>query len=152
MSFARGLFILPAGAGSASYDNSVYIGDGCFFNGTCNLVLAESNNSINIGANCLFSSGITFNTSDSHPVFLLEGGYRLNKSSSINIGEHVWIGNNVHFLKGSGIKNDSIIGAHSVVTKFFNESNIAIAGNPSKIIHHGVTWRQDARIQNIYEK
>lgn len=69
-----GIFILPAGSGSPSLNNSVHIDEGCFFNGACNLILAESSNSINIGKNCLFSSGITFNTSDSHSVFLLEGG------------------------------------------------------------------------------
>lgn len=42
------IFILPAGSGSPSSENSVYIGKECFFNGVCNLVLAESNNSINI--------------------------------------------------------------------------------------------------------
>ncbi len=141
--------ILPAGSGSPSYDNHVYIGNKSFFNGNCSLILAESNTTINIGENCLFASGITCNTSDSHPMFLLEDGQRINKASSINIGNHVWIGNNVHMLKGSGIGNDSVIGSHAIVTKFFDESNVAIAGNPAKIIRQGIDWRQDARIERI---
>ena len=139
----------PAGSGCPSYNNSVHIGDNCFFNGDCSLILAENNNAINIGENCLLAPGITFNTSDSHPVFSLKDGTRLNASKSINIGKHVWIGSNVHLLKGSGVGDDSVIGAHSVVTKYFNESNIALGGNPSKVIKRDVDWRQDARIERI---
>ena len=141
--------IIPAGSGAPSYSNSVYIGDNCFFNGDCSLILAENNNAINIGENCLLASGVDFNTSDSHPVFSLSDGKRLNVSKSINIGSHVWIGSNVHLLKGSGIGNDSVIGAHSVVTEYFNESNVALGGNPAKVIKRDVDWRQDARIERI---
>lgn len=141
--------IIPAGSGAPSYSNSVYIGDNCFFNGDCSLILAENNNAINIGENCLLASGVDFNTSDSHPVFSLSDGKRLNVSKSINIGSHVWIGSNVHLLKGLGIGNDSVIGAHSVVTKYFNESNVALGGNPAKVIKRDVDWRQDARIERI---
>lgn len=143
------ILILPAGSGCASYNNSVYIGNECFFNGSCSLILAENNNHIHIGESCLFAHNITINTSDSHPVFSIESGERLNDSASVKIGNHVWVGSSAHFLKGSGVGNNSVVGAHSVVTKFFGESNIAIGGNPARVVRKEIDWRQDARVKRI---
>ena len=52
----------------------------------------------------------------------------------------MWCGREVRILKNASIGNDSIIGASSVVTKNFADSNIAIGGNPAKIIKRNITW------------
>ena len=61
---------------------------------------------------------------------------------SIIIGDRVWIGTQATILKNAQIANDTIIGARSVVTKKFDKSNIAIAGNPAKIIKENVAWKK----------
>jgi acetyltransferase-like isoleucine patch superfamily enzyme len=43
-------------------------------------------------------------------------------------------------LKGSFIKDNSIIATGSVVTKAFEESNVIIAGSPAKIVKENVSW------------
>lgn len=52
---------------------------------------------------------------------------------SINIGNGVWIGNNVTILPGTCIGNKCIIGAGSVI-KSKIEDYCMVAGNPAKVI------------------
>jgi acetyltransferase-like isoleucine patch superfamily enzyme len=55
-------------------------------------------------------------------------------------GEHVWVGTKVVCLKGTEISDNSVVGAASVVNNKFDETNVVIAGSPSKIVKHGVGW------------
>ncbi len=50
------------------------------------------------------------------------------------IGKNCWIGMNSVVLPGVELADNIIVGAGSVVTKSFKESNIVIAGNPAKKI------------------
>ena len=45
--------------------------------------------------------------------------------------------------KNVRIADNSIIGAHAVVTKSFSEKNSVIAGNPAKIVKQGVEWHRE---------
>ena len=47
--------------------------------------------------------------------------------------------------KGVSIKQDTIIGTGSVVTKPFDESNVVIAGTPAKIVKRNVVWDVDKK-------
>lgn len=94
---------------------------------------------IEIGEDCLFSSNIIFRTGDSHSVLNLEGA-RINPSKKIMIGDHVWIGQNCFIGKGSEVAQNSIVGACAVVTRKFDRKNIAIAGNPAKIVKENIDW------------
>lgn len=89
----------------------------------------------------IFTSYI--NTSDYHGIFDASTGERLNKARSIYIGDKVWLAPFVTVLKGTTIKNDSVVGTHSVVTKAFDESNVVIAGNPARIVKHNICWKNE---------
>lgn len=119
-------------------NNSVKIGNNTTIHGTTGLACIEGSR-IDIGEDCMFSSNIGFRTGDSHSVLDLEGN-RINPSKNISIGNHVWIGNGCYIGKGAAVADNSIVGAHSVVTKKFDKSNIAIGGNPAKVIKENVNW------------
>ncbi len=51
----------------------------------------------------------------------------------VTIGDNVWIGGNATILPGVTIGDNVVIGAGSVVTKDV-PSNVAVAGNPARII------------------
>lgn len=94
---------------------------------------------ITIGKDCLISGNIYFRTGDSHSVLdMLEN--RINPSKSIRICDHVWIGQSVIITKGVYIAEHSVVGIGSVVTRKFDECNIAIAGNPAKCIKQKINW------------
>ena len=115
------------------------IGSGFVFN-------PHSNTQIKIGDNCMLSSDISIRNTDGHPIYDINTNECLNKvkaGSSIEIGNHVWIGASTTILKNSAVPDDSIVGTQAVVTKKYTEPNIAVAGNPAKVVKQGITWTRE---------
>lgn len=102
--------------------------------------IADNNNRIIVGKDCLFSAGIIIRASDGHSV-LDEKGNRCNRGANIEIGNRVWVGYGVTVLKGCTIGDDSIIGAESLLPgKEEYPAMSVIAGMPAKVIKQGCHW------------
>lgn len=95
--------------------------------------------SINIGNDCMFSSGINVRTGDSHSILDINKN-RINPSKDVSIGDHCWIGMHSIILKGSTLHTGTIVGAGSIVSKEINCGNCIIAGVPAKVIKENVDW------------
>lgn len=121
---------------------ALFIGKDNYMNNIISLIPAEMKNII-IGADGLFSFGISVNTSDSHPLYSMTDNTRINHSSSVFIGDHVWLGQSAIILKGCRIGSGAVIGAGSVVPKKTIPSNCAASGNPAKIIRRNVFYTGD---------
>ncbi len=102
------------------------------------MLLSEKN--IIIGDQCLFSHTIWFRNADPHLIYDNITNKRINTTQSIYIGDHVWVGQEVAFLKKSFVASGSIIGTKSVVTKLCY-SNTINAGNPIKQVKENISWR-----------
>lgn len=122
-------------------NNEIRIGEHCSFAGNVQLACIEGTK-IEIGKDCMFSANISIRTGDSHAVTDLQHN-RINPSRSVQIGDHVWVGNTVLMTKGAAIGAHSIVGTGSVVTHKFEEDHIVIAGNPAKAVKRGVSWERD---------
>lgn len=83
-----------------------------------------------IGEDCMFSSNISIWTSDGHAIFDKEGKL-INVGGDVIIGDHVWVGHGVKFLKKTFINNDSVVGSSSLVTKQFSEKKYNYCWIPS---------------------
>jgi acetyltransferase-like isoleucine patch superfamily enzyme len=105
-------------------------------------ILCQESCNVEIGEWCMFSRDIEIRTTDAHSVVDVKTRQRINKPTSVKIGNHVWVGVGSLISKGSQIPNDSIVGAYSFVNKKFTEENVLIAGTPAKIVRHGVTWNR----------
>ncbi|BEV01863.1 hypothetical protein NSDW_29570 [Novosphingobium olei] len=117
------------------------IGRGFSIGSRGRLILANSGNVMEIGDNCMFSSGITLRGGEyPHLLFDKNTGEYLDVSDGIFIGNHVWIGEGVFVSKAVTIPHECIVGAKSVVTKRFEEENCVIAGNPARIVKRGIQW------------
>lgn len=103
----------------------IRIGDNSGFSG----VAISAANSIVIGRNVMIGANVTITDTDWHSV--KAGG--AVKSENIMIGDNVWIGLNSTVLKGVEIGENSVIGAHSLVTRSI-PSNCIAGGNPCKVI------------------
>lgn len=121
--------------------NSVTIGSKTTFYGRTDLAAIEGT-SITIGEDCMFSGNIQIRTGDSHSI-INRNGNRINYSKNISIGSHVWFGANIICLKGSNIPNNCIVGAGSILSSSYENSNSIIVGNPAKIIRSDVNWTRD---------
>jgi len=117
---------------------SIELGEHTRILGKTHLAAIEGT-SIKLGKDCLFSSDVHFRTGDSHSILDLQGR-RINGSEDIRLGDHVWVGTKVTCLKGTVIPGHCIVGAGSLVTRKFEETNCVIAGVPAKTVKTGVDW------------
>lgn len=132
-------------------NQSVFIGDD-FSCGGCEIQMNDGHEKLTIGNDCLFSWGIKMRTSDGHSVVDIATNKAINLPKDVGIGNHVWVGEDVRFLKGARIPENTIIGAGAVVTKFFSDDDSfsVIGGFPAKVMKRGVTW--DRRMPFEYNK
>ena len=121
-------------------DAKLVIGKNVKLNHRCHIGVMKS---VKIGNDVLFASNV-FISDHTH------GSYSGNMQSNpfqppndrgivcgdVEIGDRVWIGENVAVLLGVSIGESSIIGANSVVTKDIPSFSIAV-GSPAKVIK---TW------------
>lgn len=103
-----------------------------------------------IGDNGLFSWGIKIRTSDGHSVVDMVTNEAINLPKNVYIGDKVWVGEDVSFLKGAIIPEDCVVGSRSVVTKPFVDPNCVIAGFPAKVVKENIRW--DRRKPSDYNK
>ena len=107
--------------------------------GDCLLQVGEGS-IIKIGNNCMFAGGISIRNSDFHAIYEINTKELLNPGADIIVEDHVWIAFGVTLLKGVKISQNSVVGAGSIVTKKFLDSNVVIAGNPGKIVRTNINW------------
>ena len=82
----------------------------------------------------MFSPGSKLVDNDSHRISIdISERRKPPNSAPIIIHDNVWVGMNSLILKGVEIGQNSIVAAHSVVTRNVPE-NTLVAGNPAKII------------------
>ena len=114
---------------------------------TCNgltTTIWSDDSFLDVGEGCMFSYGINITLGDGHIIRDLKSNKIINKKGSLKIGPHTWVGKYATILgKDSVIGPNNIIGANSVVTKSFEKSNVAIAGNPAKIVKENVVWESE---------
>lgn len=122
--------------------NVIRIGERTTLCGAIQLATIEGT-SIEIGRDCLFSSKIDIRTGDSHSIVKKGTNDRINKSKSIAIGNHVWLGTGVTILKGTEIADNCVVGAASLLCKKYAEENCAIAGVPGKEVRSNVDWLRE---------
>lgn len=125
-------------------NDSIKIGNNCSM-GPIRFYISQKNTNIIIGDDCMFSSDITMQIPDGHIIYGKDTKKILNnKNYTINVGNHVWIGRGVYVLKNTKIRDNSIIGSRSVVTREFDEKHVAIAGNPADIIKREIDWDRES--------
>lgn len=126
-SLSKGISI--RNSGTVSFGNNFYC--------NCNMSIICSKN-ITFGDDCILGWNVHIRDCDGHSLF--QNGERINPSKDIQIGNHVWIGQDVKILKGSVIPENSVIAMNSCVTKSFTGSRIIIGGYPAKVIKQNVDW------------
>ena len=115
-------------------DNQVFKIGNNFSCGGLEVQMNDGDETCTIGDDGLFSWGIKIRTSDGHSVVDLATDEAINIPKNVHIGDRVWVGEDVRFLKGAEIPQDCVVGSCAVVTKKFNQTNCVIAGFPASIV------------------
>jgi acetyltransferase-like isoleucine patch superfamily enzyme len=113
---------------------------------------ATEGTTINIGDDVMFSTGNQVRADDGHPIFDVESGRRVNVSTSITIGAHVWLGRTAAVLAGGRIGDGSVIGYGAVVTRPIPNNCIAV-GVPARVIKRNIAWERPhlSRVEPYYK-
>lgn len=132
---------------------SVLIGEKFSNNPPLKIYCVEPYTTLSIGNDCMLSWNVTIHCIDHHAI--TQNNKLINHSTSVTIGNHVWIGHYAIILKNSYIPDNSIIAAGAIYTSSsFKEKNISsnnqnkgyiFAGNPAKCIKTGnFTWHRES--------
>lgn len=121
-------------------NNVIKIGDKTTVSGKTQFSTIEGTQII-VGEDCMFSSNIIVQTGDSHTI--LQDGKRINTSSDIVIGNHVWVGTRTTLLKGTTVADNSIVGACALVNNKFLQRGCIVAGVPAKVVKTDIHWERD---------
>ncbi|KAE9530130.1 acyltransferase [Testudinibacter aquarius] len=128
------------GAVRLGHNCEVSIGDHTSSTNPVYVTCAEGTKLI-IGNDCMFSTNNQIRTDDSHPIYDVNSGRRINPSRDIVIGDHVWIGYGVTISAGTQIGSGSVVGAYSFVRNQF-PNNCVIAGVPARVVKKDVFWER----------
>lgn len=102
---------------------------------------ATEGTTIAVGEDVMFASENQVRADDGHPIFDVRSGKRLNVSTSIRIGDHVWLGRFSTVLGGARIGSGSVIGYGSIVTGRF-PNNCIVAGVPARVVRTDIAWER----------
>jgi len=111
---------------------AIIVGDGVALNGTS----ITSRRRIEIGCGTMIAANVVIVDSDFHQHWPPEGrfyGLGVENDRPVVIGCNVWIGMGSLILKGSTIRDNSIIAAGSVVTGAI-PPNVMAAGAPARVL------------------
>lgn len=97
---------------------------------------------IRIGKDCMFSANIDIRNGDSHTIYSIIDGTRINNASDIVIGNHVWLTRNVSVLKGAVIAANCVVGHSSVVSGVCDSENSVYAGIPARKMKGNINWKK----------
>lgn len=125
----------------ANKNSNVYIGKNT---SAVDLKVFCNNSEFICGEDCMFSSGVTIQTSDQHGIVDISQGKIINNNfRSVVLGDHVWIARDCTLMSGANVGEGSIIGARSVVTNNIGDKVLAV-GSPAKVIKENYTWSRSS--------
>jgi acetyltransferase-like isoleucine patch superfamily enzyme len=121
-------------------DATVEIGDNVSSTGLC-IVSAVEGVTVTIGNDVMIASQNQIRADDGHPIFDIHTGKRVNPSTSITVGNHVWLGAGSTVLAGGTIGDGTVIGFGSIVTGKIPNNCIAV-GAPARVVRRDVAWER----------
>lgn len=116
----------------------ILIGNNVHTSGPMHIACIEGK-TVSIGERCMFAGNLVIRTSDSHSI-INEQNRRINVAKDVNVGNHVWTGQQVFVLKGAKIGDNCVVGTNTVVTGKYFKNNSVLVGNPARIVKENINW------------
>lgn len=104
--------------------------------------MMDDDSQIYIGEGCLFSNDTEFWAADGHSVIDASDNSLLNRGPyKIQIGNHCWIGLRSIITKNSILGNNNIVGAGTIISGKYEDTNTAIVGPKAKVVRSNISWK-----------
>lgn len=134
---------------TANFQATIQVGERCqvvfgediTMTGICQVTTAEATNVI-IGNDVMIARDVIIRTHDSHPIFDVTSGLRVNPAESVHIGNHVWLADRSAIFGGATIGDGSVVGFGSLVTGRIDNNQVA-AGVPARGVRSNVGWARN---------
>ena len=120
---------------------TVNIKNGTTFEGT-NILLAENDNYIIIGEDCMFALNTCILASDFHSIIDCKSGKRINTQKGVKLNNHIWVATNALILKNTSVGSNTVIGAGSIVSGNL-PNNCIVCGIPAKVVKKNINWARE---------
>lgn len=127
--------LLRVGGGSA-----IRIGDNVSTTSTL-FASAVEGASITIRDDVMIASHVQVRTDDSHGIYDVTTGARINPAQDIVVGQHVWLGYDSVVLGGVHIGAGSVLGIRSIATRDI-PNNCVAAGAPARVVRRDIAWER----------
>lgn len=110
--------------------------------------ICDSAESIVVGDDCMFSSGVILRVSDGHSIWQAGGSKRISTPKSVLIHPHVWLGNSTRVSKGAIVGMGTTVGQMSLVTGRLAPHSI-YGGVPARLLRSESEWSRTDRYEDI---
>ena len=115
------------------------IGNNFATNKKCSLLC---DGDMRIGNDVLLGWKVNIRDSDGHIIYDNITKVKNPIQKDVTIGNHVWVASCVDILKGTEIRDNSVIAYRSCVLSKFDKSNCIIGGYPAKILRKNINWEK----------
>lgn len=120
-------------------NGSLNIGNNFSANKNCS-VLCDGN--MKIGNDVLLGWKVNIRDSDGHIIYDNITKIKNPIQKNVTIGNNVWVASYVDILKGTEIKDNSVLAYRSCILSKFEKSNCIIGGYPAKILRENINWEK----------
>lgn len=120
-------------------NGTLNIGNNFAANKKCSLIC---DGDMKIGNDVLLGWKVNIRDSDGHVIYDDITKIKNPIQKNVIIGNHVWIASYVDILKGTEIKDNSVIAYRSCVLSKFDKTNCIIGGYPAKILRENINWEK----------
>ena len=122
------------------YESTIRIGENIGTDTQVYISAAEGV-TVHLGSDCMVAAGVQLRSDDTHALYDVRSGKRINPAHDIHIGDHVWLGRDVVIMGGVTIGNGSMLGLRSIVTRSVPNNCVAV-GSPARVIRRNVVWER----------
>ena len=93
---------------------------------------------ISFGSDCLLGWDVTVLDSDGHRMVI--NGESVKEMLPVNIGSNVWMGAKTTVLKGSCIKDNTVVGYGTLVSGSYDDNSIIVGGKGKSMKKDSIIW------------
>lgn len=104
-------------------------------------IVAAEGSAVRVGNDCMFATAIELRATDSHAIYEIDSGERINHSQDVVVGDHCWLATAAVIMPGGSLGAGSVLGHRATLIGRTPENCVAV-GVPARAVRHGIKWER----------